>query len=107
MALTISVSNKMSFGNKKMYSGTITFDNSYAGSGGEVYTNAQFALRVIEELVVSPKDGYVFEVDLTNKKIIVREQSPAATSSGPLSEVTATDDLSSVAPRFLAIGYGG
>lgn len=48
----------------------LTFDNNYAGSGGEALTPAQLGLRVVEDILFEDEDGYRFRYDRTNKKVI-------------------------------------
>ena len=109
MGLTITISDKSVFGNKKVRTGTIAFDSSYP-TGGEVYTAAQFALSKIKQLQVFPKSGYLFEDDATNKKLKVLGMNPTSTSSGviALEEVANTTNLSTLTgvPFFIS-GYGG
>lgn len=69
--------------------GTVTFDSSYP-TNGESFSTA-LGSKVLS-LTVLPQDGYVFETDLTNKKIVAYRGSP----SGTISQVTGTNATSAV-----------
>lgn len=109
MALTITISDKSVFGNKKVRLGTIAFDSSYP-TYGESYTAAMFALSKINQLVVFPSGGYTIEPDTTNLKLVVKGQRADSTSSGvvTLEEVDNTTNLSTLTGvPFIIFGTGG
>ena len=83
----------------------ITFDSSYA-HGGESLAASDVGLKEIYNVVIPPKDGYVFEWDSTNKKIIVFKGSvgqavtiaddDSAASTGSALHVLSTADADNV-----------
>jgi hypothetical protein len=85
-------------GSKRMTQGTGNL-GTYATDGIAV-TAAQVGLGVLEDLQVSPVDGYVFEYDKANGKVKAYE---AGADAAPLDEVGATDISASVF-RFRAVG---
>lgn len=72
MALTFTLSGDWSSveGPRRKSRGTIAFDSSYA-TGGESFTPANVGLRVIEQLVVEPTNGYYFEYDISGQLLKV------------------------------------
>lgn len=100
MALTVSVTHEGVVGDRLVKTGTITFDSSYP-AGGEPFDKEDIGLYVLDRLVVDPQDGFIFEWDSTNEKIIVRE---SGTASAALDEQDAATDLSTVVTTFQATG---
>jgi hypothetical protein len=70
MALSISIKGHNIVGNRRQTIASLAFDSSYP-TGGESLTARQLALGVIESIEVSPKSGYLFDIDYTNSKIKV------------------------------------
>jgi len=105
-SVSVTISKRTVFGNKRVIYGTLSPSTSYA-TGGESYVVSKFALRSLEGLFVFPVAGYVPEDDPTNKKVKIRGQEPTNATSGviALSEVAATTNLSANKFPFLAIGY--
>jgi len=80
--------------------GTIAFDSVYAGSGGEAITITGFTPT---GMFVSPTSGYVFEYDVTNKKVIAYGCSTGASAA---MNVLSNVDLSGLSQvQYLAWGY--
>ena len=100
MAITTTVTGKELVGRKRLVYGTITFDDSYP-AGGEAFSASNIGLAVIDRLAIDPQDGFVFEWDATNNKVIVRE---SGTASAALDEQDAATDLSAVSTTFTATG---
>jgi len=72
MALTVTRSGDYQnvMGNLRKTYVTVAFDSFYP-VGGESLTPADFGLRVIDMILVEPKNGYQFEYDYTNSLIKV------------------------------------
>lgn len=68
MALTVTLNNRTTFGNKKITVADIDFDSSYP-TGGESLTAAQLGMKKIELLIATPKTGFSFEYDYANSKL--------------------------------------
>ena len=100
MAITTTVTNKAVVGRRREIDGTLTFDDSYP-TGGEPFTASDIGLTTIDRLDIAPQDGYVFEWDATNEKVIVRE---SGTASAALDEQDDTADLSGTTTTFVAVG---
>ena len=104
MALTVTVKGRTVDGNVRRTWGTLAFDASYP-TDGELYINANFELVSVEQINVYPSVGYVFEPDLTNKKIKAFYGDYSQAADGALVEVTNTGDLSAItAARWEALG---
>jgi len=69
MALTISNLKFDVRGARNAVYGTIDFDSSYA-TGGEALTAANVGLAAIDTIDIRAKNGYVFEYDYTNSKVL-------------------------------------
>jgi len=79
MALTLSVLQRVSEGNKWKIIGAMTFDSSYA-TGGLSLTPASLGLSTIDSMsFTSAAGGYDFDYDYTNKKAKVIAPLPAVT----------------------------
>lgn len=106
MALSVSVNRTDSVGRYTKYvTGTITFDSSYP-TGGEPLSVSNIKLSSkVEFIQVSPADGYVFEYDYSNGKVIAYDTTSDATAPAPGKEVANTTDLSAVVCNFIAFGY--
>ncbi len=101
MALTFGAAEHLSLGSVTGVIVTVTFDSSYATGGGEVINPKDLGLGQLLMLnIIQGEDGYVFEWDSANSKILVRE---GPTSIGILPEVGA-DNLSAVVVEVFAIG---
>ena len=100
MALTFGAQEFLNLGSVSGVIVTVTFDNSYA-SGGEVINPSDIGLGQILMLnIIQGEDGYIFEWDSANNKILVRE---SAATAIPLGEVGA-DNLSAVVVEVFALG---
>ena len=85
----------MGFG-MNLVTGSFDFDSSYP-SGGEDFDLSNYFHKDIVQVQFEAKNGYVFEYDKANDKVI-------AYTAG--SEVADTTDLSSLTDvKFIAIGY--
>jgi hypothetical protein len=103
MALTLSRVKEVVIGNLKMRILDVTFDAAYA-SGGESLTADDLGVDPVFVLA-EPTDGYVFEYDKGNSKLIAYEQTdPAAVGGANVPLVEAAGDLSTVVVRTMAIG---
>lgn len=69
MALTISSLKRDIAGNKRMHSGLITFDSSYA-TGGEALTPENLGMHTIDHIDVRSALGFTFDYDHTNAKLL-------------------------------------
>lgn len=79
MGLTIGLTGDwmQNTGSRTTVQGTIAFDSSYP-TGGETLLPASIGLAVIETMDISPKAGYTFVYDYTNKKVLVYEAGAGA-----------------------------
>jgi hypothetical protein len=93
-------------GDRYVRTGTLNV-GTYATNGVAV-TKANFDLPVsLTHLEVDSSGGYIFEFDKANSKIkAYRQKDPAAAGGAdiPLPEVANAVDLSSITPRFRAVG---
>ena len=75
---------------------TIAFDSSYV-TGGMSLTASDLGLSgQVRDVRIDPKAGYVFEYDYTNSKVIVYYGDNNNVADGPLIEVPAATNLSTV-----------
>lgn len=72
MALTVTRSGDWQsvYGHWRKSHVTVAFDSSYP-TGGESLTPADFGLRVIDMILIEPKNGFEFEYDYTNSLVKV------------------------------------
>lgn len=86
-----------------MLSGSIDFDSSYP-TGGESATGITSHFKTCHRVIFDNTDGYLFEWDKTNKKIIVYQTVDG--TAGTRNQVTSTTDLSSLTGvSFIAVGF--
>lgn len=106
MALAFSTQHTFVIGDRREVSSDITI-GSYA-TGGLAYTPNNFGLTSrVDILDVSPRGGYVFETDYTNKKIkafVTKDPGDAGGANIVLQEVANATDLSLIIPRARAVG---
>ncbi len=101
MPLTFGAQEFLNLGSVSGVIVTVTFDSSYLTSG-EVINPSDIGLGQILMLnIIQGEDGYVFEWDSANSKILVRE---SGTSNQVLPEITSGDNLSAVVVEIFAIG---
>lgn len=106
MALTFSViaEGKWVDGNKDVRIVDVTFDSSYAGSGGEAVTPSDVGLTKIIDIGDGVStNGYIVTGDTANLKLKVWDHDYSTATDGPLQE-TATSDLSGETVRLTFIG---
>lgn len=83
--------------------GTIDFDSSYPTNGESYDAIIGTSFREVTALYVQGKNGYVFEPDLTNKKIKVLWT--GAGLSAVLAEITNATNLSTLTGvQYIAFG---
>lgn len=100
MALTFGAQERLSLGSVTGVIVTVTFPNPYT-VGGETINPSDIGLgQILMLTIIQGEDGYIFEWDSANNKIIVRE---SAATAVPLGEIGA-DDLSLVVVEVFAIG---
>lgn len=100
--VTLDTGPTHSVDHQRRVTGTLHLSTSYA-SGGDTWTAANFGLGLVDDIVID-SGAWVFQPDITNKKI---KAFTAAGTPGPtvaLSEVSATTDLSATVVRFRAYG---
>lgn len=107
MASTMTLSGDwmVSLGNRRLTQGTGNL-GTYA-TGGIAVTATQVGLGAIDDLVVMPAGGYVFEYDKTNGKVLAYDQKDPAAAGGAdiaLPQVATATSLSSITFRFHAFG---
>lgn len=109
MALTIANVNAQAedvFGRHRVRLVTVTFDSSYP-TGGESFTPADVGLSQIDAVFVSPDSnaagGHTVQYDYTAEtlKVYVEE---AVAAGGPLLEIAAASNLSTLVVRVFVIG---
>lgn len=105
MALTTSLVFQTTFGNKKVKVFDITYDSSYAGSGGEALTAGTLGLSKVQWASTAvTTNGYVSTYSISASKLKAWDHDYSTATDGPLQE-TATSDLSNEVARHIFIGY--
>lgn len=96
-----------SLGDLKCTITSIDFDSSYP-TGGEALTAANLGLSKVEFVSIQSKDGYVFNYDYTNSKVLVYITKDPADTGGAdvvLQQVGDTTNLSALTGvKVFAIG---
>jgi len=103
MAVSVSTVHTNDEGARKVATVDITFDDSYTGSGGEALTPATLGFVTLTRVDIDPTDGYVFEYDYANEKVLAYWVD-TSTDGAPLAQVGNTTDLSSVVARAAVTG---
>lgn len=106
MALTISTHYPERIGRKKVVRGTMTFDSSYA-TGGLAFTPKDLGMVTVEEVRAFPSSsGYVgvWNRSVTAPKMQAFYGDNNNAADGPLIEVPAATNISTVTVQFEAIG---
>lgn len=81
MALTITITRRVTAGDQHWVSGHVSFDSSYP-TGGESFTAANLGLRTIDLMLVQQTKGLVYEYDYTNSKLLAYAQGVLVGSAG-------------------------
>jgi hypothetical protein len=94
MALTISSVNYSTNGGMLRTSGLLAFDSSYP-TGGEALTAANMGLNTLESVDILSKNGFTFEYDHTNSKVLAYYSSGTLihTSTTKVGNVTTGEDV--------------
>lgn len=104
MALTVTVTNRENMGSRAMTHGTIDFDSSYP-TNGEVLLANTLKMASVDMIIVTSKNGYVFEYDYANEKVKAYYADYDAVADGALIEVANEVDLASLTGvRFMVFG---
>lgn len=110
MAVSVSLKtdNHDVWGRLRVRLATITFDGSYA-TGGEAITPGQFSLHEFVQVHASARPTgaaakRVVQWDPAAKTLVVLQGDNAAAAAGPLVEVPAAADLSTLVVDVLVIG---
>lgn len=74
-ALTVSNESASVWGTKRVKIFQLAFDSSYP-AGGESLTKASRGMSALDEVIITPKDGYTFVYDTTNEKVKVFAPAP-------------------------------
>jgi len=74
-AVTVSEVIDEVWGGHKIQWFNVAFDSSYA-AGGEAITKASRRFATLDKVIIIPKDGYIFEYDLTNEKLLAFAPAP-------------------------------
>jgi hypothetical protein len=85
MAITVSALTFDIAGVTTVVKGSLAFDSSYA-TGGTSLTAVNVGLRVIDQIRIDPKSGYVFEYNDTTQKVMVYRSAgftPSGTVGAP------------------------
>lgn len=93
ITFTVSATTSWSNGNKREIVGSLATSGTYTGSGGDSLTASAFGLAVIDRLTCSPKDGYSFDYDHTNAKLVIY---------GPGGQAAHTHDLKIIGSQAAA-----
>lgn len=102
-ALTFTIDDITTFGNKKVALVTVTMDGSYP-TGGEAITAANLGLKVIEFLLASSDNhGIVYSWDYSASKLMAFETGD--TLDTHLQELDNTGVLSSQEVKVFAFGW--
>ena len=102
MAVSVSTVHTNYEGARKVATVDITFDASYP-TGGEALTPATLGFVTLTRVDIDPGDGYVFEYDYANEKVLAYWVD-TSTDGAPLAQVGNTTDLSSVVARAAVTG---
>lgn len=81
MALTITVTRRITAGDQHWVSGHLSFDSSYP-TGGEALAAADLGLRTIDLMLVQPTKGLAYEYDYTNSKLLAYAQGVLVGAAG-------------------------
>lgn len=106
MALTFTpvAEGKWVDGNKDVRVYDVTFDSSYAGSGGEAVTASDFGLtKIISISNAISTNGYIVSYVASAGKLKVWDHDYSTATDGALQE-TATSDLSTESVRLTVVG---
>jgi hypothetical protein len=71
MGLTVTMKTSDIFGNKRVITATLAFDASYP-TGGEPLAAVDLGLSAIDFLFAECSNGYLFDYDHANAKMVVR-----------------------------------
>ena len=102
MAVSVSTVHTNYEGARKVATVDITFDASYP-TGGEALTPATLGFVTLTRVDIDPGDGYVFEYDYANEKVIAYWVD-TSTDGAPLAEVAGSEDLSGSTARATVVG---
>ena len=89
MSLGIAIKGHSIVGNVRQTIAAVNFGTSYP-TGGEPLSARNFALGVVDNLQVFPKNGYMFEYDYTNSKLKAYYPTKGITPAGTVSAPTFT-----------------
>ncbi len=101
MALTLARVKEAVIGDLKLRIFDVTFDSSHA-SGGESLTADDLGVDPVF-VIAEPTDGYVFEYDKGNEKLMAFFADYDAGADGALIAAT-SENMATVVARLLAIG---
>jgi hypothetical protein len=101
MAVTVTVQRRGDLGAIRSTVCDIKLDTSYPTGGYPIALNA-VGLETIDAVLTSTSAGYVYDFDLTNRKLKVYWTGAAV--SGVLAEVTAATNLSAITVRAVVVG---
>jgi hypothetical protein len=107
MALAVTISLKQVWGTRRVFLGTLAFDSSYP-TGGEALPAGfeKFNLAKVDYASIGPHEGFIFEYDATNDKVLAYFADYSTGTDGALIQVADTTDLSGqAAVPFFVIGY--
>lgn len=107
-AVTVAIDKKTVWGDTRVTIARITFDSSYP-TGGESLTAANLGLTTLYAVMPMSKDGYTFQYDLGNSKLLAYSIPDTTTGDFtgylPLYQVANTTDLSGVdSVTVIAVG---
>lgn len=109
MALTVQDVDSRAhdvFGRHKIKLVNVTFDSSY-DTGGESLTPAMVGMAKFDIVLVSPDanalPGHVVQYNYTTQKLMVFVEEAVA-AGGPLLEIAAASNLSTLVARVICIG---
>ena len=103
MAVTYTQVSRERVGTTRKEVGSIAFDSSYP-TGGEALALAVLGLTEVDEVRVGPHEGYTFEYDAANEKVLAYWVD-TTTDGAALAQVVDTTDISSAAAVPI-VAYG-
>jgi hypothetical protein len=82
-------------GVRTVIEGTFALDSSYP-TGGEAVTAASLGLVRIDDVIAMPRNGYVFQWDAANSKLLAYHGDSDGIADGPGVQVPDTTNLATV-----------
>lgn len=104
MGLTVTSVFKSEVEGRRMHAVTLAFDDAYP-TGGEALTADNVGLSRIDQAIIAPAGGFVFEWDQTNKKVKAYWVD-TSTDGAAMAEVPNDTDINAALTAVLGIFFG-